>query len=416
MECDHRLDAVTNRSLECVRTWYLLRFPYAAEYFTAQVLLAAGRGRARVATCQHTLEDVSGVLPVNRQLLACAVSLLHPGELPSLRVIDAEVFDAVVSAPRLYDGTTALATDTPSKDAVMPVPSRVLDSLQALGWSVIAFAEARSALGLVKRCADTLKELDCHVHGNETEWNEAISRCTRLECLLHVGTFPPAAWLGLSQLHTLLGVELNVVSIATIAAALPRLHTLGLTTRYGASVTAAAVAGFFETLLPRLRVFRFHGYWPVGGAPPATPSQALPLLQELVWEFDSDDLDIVNAFAGAQPLVLCAACSALVDYAAKGQAKGPLSRVRDLRFSGWMNTVRSSGVAAVLRVAPELRTLRGNLVGKRLEWCGDPAFEGLVHRKLRSLRVERSSYELFAAQYDELQMRHFPRLRMLAAE
>jgi hypothetical protein len=71
---------------------------------------------------------------VNRRLLVRAVSLLHPAELPSLRVIDAEVFDAVASALRLDDGTTALVTDAPpdaSKDAA-PAPSRVLDSLQAL--------------------------------------------------------------------------------------------------------------------------------------------------------------------------------------------------------------------------------------------------------------------------------------------
>jgi hypothetical protein len=102
---------------------------------------------------------------VNRRLLARAVSLLHPGELPSLHVTDAEVFDAVVSALRLDDGTTALVTDAPpdaSKDAA-PAPSRVLDSLQALWWSAIAFAEPCSAWALVKRCARTLKELDCRL-------------------------------------------------------------------------------------------------------------------------------------------------------------------------------------------------------------------------------------------------------------
>jgi hypothetical protein len=185
------------------------------------------------------------------------------------------------------------------------------------------------------------------------------------------------------------------VSIATIAAALPRLHTVEIRlAEFGPSPTAAAVAGFFETLVPRLRVFRFRGYWPVGGATPATPSQALPLLQELVWELDIDDVDILNGFAGAQPVKICVPYPALVDYAAKGRAGGPLSRVRDLRFCGWMNTIESSGVAAVLRAAPELRTLRGKLTDKRLNWRNDPAFEGLVHRQLRSLRVPSSTYEL----------------------
>jgi hypothetical protein len=81
---------------------------------------------------------------------------------------------------------------------------------------------APSALTLVKRCAGTLNELDCHLLTyTHDDWNEALARCTRLESLAHASKFAPAAWLGLSQFHTLLGVDVGVVSISTIIAALP---------------------------------------------------------------------------------------------------------------------------------------------------------------------------------------------------
>jgi hypothetical protein len=56
-----------------------------------------------------------------------------------------------------------------------------------------------------------------------------LSTCTRLELLTDVSNYKPSVWLGLSQLHTLRGVDLRQVSIAAIAAALPRLHTLAAT-------------------------------------------------------------------------------------------------------------------------------------------------------------------------------------------
>jgi hypothetical protein len=214
-----------------------------------------------------------------------------------------------------------------------------------------------------------------------------------------------------------LGVQLNTVSVAAIAAALPRLHTLGLSTRRSLSATAASVAGFFDTLLSRLRVFRFSGNWPVEqGEMPKTPAQVLPLLEELGWEADNDDFGVAEGFAGAQPVILCAPCATIVSYATAGSAggRGLLSRVRDLYFYDW--APQASDVAAVLRAAPELRTLDVGALDNRLEWCSDPAFEGLVHRKLRSLQFQHSILvapeiqQLIAAQYDELQAHHFPRL------
>jgi hypothetical protein len=47
----------------------------------------------------------------------------------------------------------------------------------------------------------------------------AVAGCTRLECLTGAYPYTPLVWLGLSQLHTLHGVDLRTVS--AIAAALP---------------------------------------------------------------------------------------------------------------------------------------------------------------------------------------------------
>jgi hypothetical protein len=403
-----QIRAVTNYSVEYARTWW---WPWAgwtiagiplvySEDFTAQMLLAAGRGPARVITCRSALEHVRVWEAENRQLLMRAVSLLRPGDLPALRVVDADVFD--VFLPALWDDGE---------------PEPVLDTLQSLGWcNAEGFVRADSALALLKRCAVTLNELDCPLYDSDDKWSEALAHCTRLESLTFFDMFPPASWLGLSQLHTLLGVSLGGTSVAAIAAALPRLHTLGLTTHRGPSATAASVAGFFETLLPRLRVFRFSGDWPVEDGMATAPAQALPLLEELNWELDIDDLNIADGFAGARPVVLCAPRATIAQYAAAGRAAGgcgPLSRVRDLQFHG--ATARASDVAAVLRAAPELRTFDLGVLCRRLEWSNDAAFAGLVHRKLRLFRFQSCELisELVFAQYDELQARHFPRLRSL---
>jgi hypothetical protein len=234
-----------------------------------------------------------------------------------------------------------------------------------------------------------------------------------LESLSYASTFAPAAWLGLSQLHTLLDVDVSVVSVATIAAALPRLHTLGLAAHL--DVDPSAVAGFFETSLPRLRAFRFRGNFPVslGG-----PSPVLPLLEELIWE----SCQVADRFCGAHPVTLCASMWEIHKWAMcthhTASGCGPLSRVRHLRFYNHSN---ASTVAAVLRAAPELRTLHGGTICNRLEWRDDPAFEGLFHRNLRSIRFlppmfgDFTEYDLFLPdEYDVLQARHFPRLQVLA--
>jgi hypothetical protein len=343
------------------------------------------------------------------------VSLLRPGELLTLRVADAGVFDVVLSALREDDERAACATSARSPGSI--VPSRVLDSLQAVGWSERGNS-SDGALTIVKQCAGTLKELDCRFEEKNDEWNEALPSCTRLEILTSAATFPPAAWLGLSQLHTLLGVDLTAVSVAAIAAALPRLRTLDITTYFRPRPTAASVAGFFETLLPRLRVFRFRGsQWPGDdGTPrPVPPPVPLPLLEELVWE----SIHLFDGFDGAQPVVLWAPRRAIATLmaASRGDGSGPLSHVRDVRFYG--DASRVSDIAAVVRAAPELRLFHAGVVQKPLEWHSNPAFAGLVHRKLRLLHIKPHPDHLtedelqFPAEGVALQAHHFPRLRAL---
>jgi hypothetical protein len=352
------LRAVTNHTAEYIRTWCGCEFVS----FIAQVLLAAGCGPARITTCQHTLERVRGWPRVNRQLLARAASLLRPSDPPALRVSDAVVFDVILSALRGDDraagaraaGALSSHPEDDEEGAATPVvPSRILDSLQAVGWT--AWSQSTDgALTIVRHCAGTLKELDCRLTVINDEWNDALARCTQLELLGSAVPFEPAAWLGLSHLHTLLGVDLTAVSVAAIAAALPQLHTFGITSDFRSRVTAASVAGFFETLLPRLRVFRVCGKWPVDDATPtAAASAPLPLLQELVW--NSIRVSVVDGFEGAQPVVLWAPNRSIVKFlaASQGACCGLLSRVCDLQLYG--DALQPSVVAEVLRAAPELR-------------------------------------------------------------
>jgi hypothetical protein len=341
------------------------------------------------------------------------VSLLQPGELPALRVADPAVFDVVLAALQKEEQEHD-ATDAP------PALSRILASVRSLACPESGHP-AGGALALVERCAGILKEFDCRVRYKDDNWNEVLARCTRLEFLSFAYTFAPAAWLGLSQLHTLLNVDLAVVSVATITAALPQLHTLGFVTHY--DTNPSLVAGFFDTLLPRLRAFHFGGAWPNDDAPVTTePSRPLPLLAELIW----GSSDIPDRFSAARPVSLCAPASVICILATCTLHRtgsgccGPLSRARNLRFSGKMP--QPSDVAAILRAAPELRTLHAGTMPKRLTWRGDPAFEGLVHRNLRSLRfsppLRKTDYHLtqLAAECDMLRAHHFPRLRALAIE
>jgi hypothetical protein len=171
-------------------------------------------------------------------------------------------------------------------------------------------------------------------------------------------------------------------------------------------------------------VFHFYGRkWPVdddaSGMTPTAPLQALPLLEELVWECNH----MVDGFAGAQPIVLHAPHHAIAEFvvASQGAGCGPLARVRSLRIDGYLP--QPPEIAAVLRAVPELRELCAGWVYDCLRWYNDPAFARLVHQKLRSLLFKsefecltRAEFDRFAAEYDELQASHFPRLRAFILE
>jgi hypothetical protein len=272
-------------------------------------------------------------------------------------------------------------------------------------------------------------------------------------------------WLGLSQLHTLHDVDLGKVSVASIATALPRLHTL-TTSRmvYGGVALHASLAGFFENLLPRLRVFHFRGKWAAeaddksisaAGAPP------LPLLQELVWiAYRPVATATLRGFLRAQPTLLHVPsdflnieCPPMIDGGAPGDPLSRfLARACELHIRSSTDAARPpldpADVARVLRAAPQLRTLRidhrvrGDTI---MPWLAAPdaaavvsaeapetdaaaaAFEGLTHRRLRRFSLQlaaagavvvsssasssSSSPEVECAA--RLQRLHFPRLREL---
>jgi hypothetical protein len=228
-------------------------------------------------------------------------------------------------------------------------------------------------------------------------------------------------WLGLSNLHTVLGVNLGDVSFAAIAAALPRLHTLGA---FGGNDPAQAE--FFMTgLLPRLRVFHFNGAWPKTQERPASTVAPLPLLQELVWNL-SDDTTAPPEFLGARPIVLHAPF-ALISQCWLAAADAPanfLARVRNVRITTMFRLDRldPADVARVLRAAPQLKKFHIDPHGDDVSWLAPaapthPAFEGLAHPRLREFGFPRACAgantpldDQWAAQ---LRRRHFPRLREL---
>jgi hypothetical protein len=153
-----------------------------------------------------------------------------------------------------------------------------------------------------------------------------LARCTRLEVLTHVFSYTPAVWVGLTQLHTLHGVDLTKVSIAAIAAALPKLHSLRVS--YYAGGDPAAVAGFFTDVLPRLRLVHFEGKWPPeeAAAVTAPPLRQLPLLKELVWRERSPHPTVLRGFLGARPIVLHAPYELIAEGLPRATALQPRRR------------------------------------------------------------------------------------------
>jgi hypothetical protein len=469
-----RVQAVTSHTAEYMQRWWggaAVPRSVAQNYGR---LLAAGRGPARVPTCSHTLrhaptreetpltdEDESwyddavfedypqfrdGVVvdygPTSREfresgrrsmqvsffypVIVWALSLLEAGELRALRVKDPNVFRIIDSMLPPLGG--------PLKTRV----SEALNSLSAIeftGDNSLSEIQSRSAAALIERCSGTVTEVrGLHLwHAHQT----AIAPCMRLESLTCASSYSGEhdLWLGLSQLHTLRDVDVKKVSFATLAAALPRLQTLHARSDWrcerGQSAEPLSVDGFFEDLLPRLRVFHFSGLWPEqeeaecdGTAP---PPPRLPLLQELVWNPSCRRL-APRAFLGAQPTVLHASYNLVARFCGDGRSPtaqpatwAPLACVRELRV---LRTWRSSDTRApsdakrVLRAAPELRIfdfehpLHGG-PSCLTAWTG-PLGTALSHGKLWRLGL--SFADATAPPADcavRLRESHFPRLREL---
>jgi hypothetical protein len=286
-------------------------------------------------------------------------------------------------------------------------------------------------LALMQQCAATLTELECFDLEATGYWSggRVLPRCTRLESLTLIdwSCCPPSSWLGLSQLHTLRGVSLCDVPAATIAAALPRLHTLHVHHANSDDVDFP-VAAFYHELLPRLRSFHLEGPWPdTRDETEATDVPALRLLEDLKWS--SEEVRLPRQLMAARPSTLNISDVDLVEWltaedgasADSSTATLPLDRVRalTLRLEG-ETSPEAAFMAQLLRGAPHLRRLTFHTYGwAHLSWVLSDEFtseQGLVHPRLRHVAftsecvLDGSSPGGCGAR---LRQRHFPRLRRL---
>jgi hypothetical protein len=349
---------------------------------SAQLLIAAGRGPARLPTCEQALWDARAkfyhLVAVDNEdsffanrsrydlrpfdewqddhdattcalrevgfrtarvddfspVLVRALSLFGPGELRALRVVDVDVLRLVTSLMRTasVNGGGGLAPQ---------VEQKAFDALCAIHANDYSSPSPDVGLlaALLERHSSTITELDVDLppkmHKAATS---ALACCTRLESLTRAYSHDPGIWLRLSLLHTLRGVDLSSVSFAAIAAALPKLHTL---MAFGECGELAQVAGFFSDLLPRLRVFHFYGSWPVQKEQNAASIIApLPLLEELVWDSYTYSATITpREFLGAQPTVLQASYAFISTcwLGAVGPSASLLARVCDLQITTGFN-------------------------------------------------------------------------------
>jgi hypothetical protein len=222
-------------------------------------------------------------------------------------------------------------------------------------------------------------------------------------------------------------VDLAQTPLASIAAALPRLHTLGVNGSYGAE-SPAAVAGFFEDLLPRLRTFHFDGKWPLEQTTMVAASAPLPLLQELELKDASPHPDIARMFMGARPVVLRVSFGMLSHWPTAADEAGffagttcsdsPITCARLLSIT--IGPPTSSEVARILRAAPQLRHFIINgirdltwLTSFELPTCAP--FVGLVHRNVRRIELPYmgGAPATTGTAFSLLRASHFPRLQRI---
>jgi hypothetical protein len=317
---------------------------------------------------------------------------------------------------------TAGFRSTPDDDASSDAPaSKALASLR-----VIKAEHALLPAALIQQCAASLTELNCSALTGAV--GRAIPDCKRLESLTLQGWWscPPAAWLGLSQLHTLRGVSLRDVPAAAIAAALPRLHTLHLYHRF--DDVEFSVDPFFDELLPRLRSFHFVGAWPEPSddAEMAAAVPPLLLLEDFKWRGWGAKLP--RRFMGARPSTLSVSDVDIAEWLNDASSESPtgtspLARLRalTLKFEGGLP---DGLVAWLLRSAPHLRQLTFDVgFPEDVHWVLARAFTPQrfvmrpFHLQLRQLAIssEDSPLDVLVPQGRGLRLRqrHFPRLRRL---
>jgi hypothetical protein len=114
-----------------------------------------------------------------------------PGELRELCVLDPGVFGSIRSVPS----------------------SQALESLRTLEVATRPLPEEEfHVAAIIERCTATVPELKgplpAHLLCESDLWGHPplLARCTHLELLKRASDYTPAAWLGLSQLHTLYDV------------------------------------------------------------------------------------------------------------------------------------------------------------------------------------------------------------------
>jgi hypothetical protein len=370
-----------------------------------------------------------------RPVLRRAVLLFGAGELRTLRVAGPDVMDFVVSLlqPGNIRESDSAAVSEPGAAAASvsrnfapetPLLGPAMSALCTVAWPNQP-KQLDAAFALIERHAATITALDCHKWSKSDAAERALARCTRLQSLTWAQCYTPASWLQCTQLHTLRNVDFAVVTVAAIAAALPRLRTLTAVIRLD-DTPSGVVAGFFEDLLPRLRVFHFTGEWPSSRKDDATGIlgyQPLPLLQELVWH--SYESEATRRFIGAQPVTIHTSHEVIADWLAVADddtvdrkvTDRPLTCVRDLRVVGSFD---SSDVARMLREAPQLRSIAV------VRFQGTPFWSTLAgpqpdavaptHARVRSIVIEMAADDTSPPSVDaeaRLRERDFPRLREL---
>jgi hypothetical protein len=202
-------------------------------------------------------------------------------------------------------------------------------------------------------------------------------------------------------------------------------------------VPVAAVAGFFDDLLPRLQVLQYIGLWPqdLQSKDAASLSTPLPLphLRTLKLKGFGSHAPPWTWFMGARPLDLCTDDTMIERWLPPEDGDGdaaaaanravfcPLASVRTLQVSVRAPILLTpTNVARLLRAAPHLEMLIVYAYGVDVDdfWLSNPAFCDLVHLRLRHIRVSGLSFTTLRTSdcIRRLRQRHFPRLKGVASD